>query len=403
MSKKAKKRKKKAVKQSAKKANYSAKRKRKKAKQNNSDAARLYRFVKRQVKKMLPDMLPENRKTLVMMIIGLVRSGDGRLSKMAEKVCYHHKIPSLVDRFRRFIRNENIDVTVEYGPFAQEIFQALQDEEKIVLMIDSTKMGGNCICLMVSVYYGGRALPLAWTVFKGRKGHSSQERQLELLKRVKEMLPLKASVVLVADGEFDGSKVVAWFQAQPSWLYVCRTSQSNKVFYQGQWVALNELKLEEEQEAFFPDLTFTESNQIPKVNILVIWHQGHQEHWFFVCNAENLAEAKRWYTKRFTIETLFSDLKGRGFNLDNTRLWIPERVSRLVFVAALAYYFIIVLGVNAFINRDYERLVRTDACYHSLFSIGLIYLNYLLNQYREFPSFQSLPPPTLYFPQTVPL
>ncbi|NJN98921.1 MAG: IS4 family transposase, partial [Anaerolineales bacterium] len=41
---------------------------------------------------------------------------------------------------------------------------------------------------------------------------------------------------------------------------------------------------------------------------------------------------------RFTTETLFSDLKGRGFHLDDTRLWQPERLHRLLLAAAIAYF-----------------------------------------------------------------
>jgi hypothetical protein len=41
-----------------------------------------------------------------------------------------------------------------------------------------------------------------------------------------------------------------------------------------------------------------------------------------------LQEAFNWYRKRFRIETLFSDLKGRGFNLQKSGLRAPERVSQ---------------------------------------------------------------------------
>jgi hypothetical protein len=48
-----------------------------------------------------------------------------------------------------------------------------------------------------------------------------------------------------------------------------------------------------------------------------------------------LQEAFNWYRKRFRIETLFSDLKGRGFNLQKSGLRAPERVSRLIIAAIL--------------------------------------------------------------------
>jgi hypothetical protein len=49
--------------------------------------------------------------------------------------------------------------------------------------------------------------------------------------------------------------------------------------------------------------------------------------------------------------------------------------------------------VEAIISRAFEQLVRTDAFYHSLFQLGLIYLDHLLNEYLDFPSLIDLPPP----------
>ncbi|ATZ68895.1 transposase (plasmid) [Acinetobacter haemolyticus] len=47
------------------------------------------------------------------------------------------------------------------------------------------------------------------------------------------------------------------------------------------------------------------------------------------------ASAIRDYALRWEIETLFSCLKGRGFNLENTRLTDPRRVKKLIAVLAI--------------------------------------------------------------------
>jgi hypothetical protein len=52
------------------------------------------------------------------------------------------------------------------------------------------------------------------------------------------------------------------------------------------------------------------------------------------------ASAIRDYALRWEIETLFSCLKGRGFNLENTRLTDPRRVKKLI---AVLYRFLLVL------------------------------------------------------------
>ena len=368
------------------------KRQAKRAKKNMSDAARLYRVVLRHIRQQASTMLLENQMTLAMMISGMLRGRSGQLRKMANAVQYNGKKESLIDRFRRFVRNQNLEVAVEYAPFGQRMLQAL-GQGPIVLMIDSTKMGGQCLCLMVSVYYKSRALPLAWVTYKGRKGHSSQAMQGQLFKRIKALLPTDVPVVLVGDGEFDGSEVIDWFQHDSQWCYVCRTDKTNKILYQEQWLGLHELPLTEGQEAFLTGVRFTQKNNIGPVNILAVWHQARQEHWFFVTNCQSAAQAKAFYTLRFTTETLFSDLKGRGFNLDDTRLWQPDRLHRLIWVAAIAYFFMIVLGVEAIVSGVFRQLVRTDAFYHSLFQLGLFYLDHIFNELLDFPSLTSLPPP----------
>lgn len=365
---------------------------RKRGRRNMSDAARLYRVVFSHIRDYLPTMLVENLITLAMMVTGILRGRSGQFRKMADGVQYKGKKESLIDRFRRFVRNRNIEVEVGYAPFGQKLLRAIE-RGPIILMIDSTKLGGRCLCLMVSVYYKSRAVPLAWVTYKGRKGHSSQEVQLRLFKQVKALLPANKPVVLVGDGEFDGSEVVEWFNQQGQWRYVCRTHKTNRIFYREQWVGLTELPLTKAQGTFFTGVRFTEENNIGPVNILAVWHTGRAEHWFFVTNCQTDTEAKDLYTLRFTTETLFSDLKDRGFHLDDTRLWDPDRLHRLILSAAIAYFFVVALGVQSIVSGAFRQLVRTDAFYHSLFQLGLFFLNHLLNELLLFPSLTNLPPP----------
>lgn len=357
-----------------------------------SDAIRLNKVILNHLLNLLPDMNEDNRLTLAMMITGLLRARNGQLKKIARAVRYGHKKESLIERFRRLVKNDQLVTGVEYNPFVQLVLAALS-QEKLVLIIDSTKIGGACICLMVSVYYKSRALPLAWVVYKGKKGHSCQETQLALFKTVKALLPPTSPVILVGDGEFDGTQVVSWFETETTWQYVCRTDQTTLIGSQDHWQALQHLPLTPGKDGFLSGVRFTQAHQVGPVNILVAWHAAKKCHWFFVTNCDTQAEAQKWYRKRFTTETLFADFKGRGFHLDETRLWRPPRLDRLVLAAAMAYVFTILWGVEAIVSGAFRQLVRTDAFYHSLFQLGLIYLDHLLNEFLSFPESLTLPRP----------
>ena len=357
-----------------------------------SNEIRLFRTVARMINKFLPGMLEENRVTLAYLITGIIGSREVQFRQVANRVVYPGKETSLVERFRRFIRNQNIVVKVEFNPFVSLILASLS-QTRLVLAVDSTKVGGGCLCLMVSVVYKSRALPLCWVVFKGRKGHSAAEIQLALMESLQVLLPPDLAVIILGDGEFDGSELLAWFEQQPTWRYVCRTAQRLLVYYQAQWLALADLALSEGEEAFLTDLIFTQTGQVGPLNILVIWHEQEKEHWFFVTNFTDPHQAKKWYHQRFSIETLFSDIKGRGFHLGKTRIWLPERLERLIFAVALAYLFTVFWGVELIRHGPFDRLFRTDRFYHSLFQLGLSHLHHLLKFCLPIPELSALPPP----------
>lgn len=380
------------------KARRRQKRQNKKRKRNNSDAARLFRFILRELSKQLPHILIEHRISLAMLVTGLLRGRSGRLTQIAEKVLYRHKKPSLVTRFQRFIKSSWVDVEAYYAPLAQEFLGAVEPGP-IVLMIDSTKMGGRCICLMVSVYYKKRALPLAWLCFKGKKGHSTQAVQIGLLEQVKTLLPDDTPVVLVGDGEFDGADLLNWLKEETDWEFVCRTKHTTLVYYQGKWVSLTEvvaeLGLAPGETSFLSQVSFVQSHPVEKLNIFIAWHQEKQKHIFFVTNCATEAEAKHWYDKRFSIETCFADFKSRGLYLHLTRIRTPDRLARLILAAAFAYYLLILLGIESIFSGIFRQLVRTDAFYHSLSQLGFIFLDHILNEGDLFPDLEPLPKPHL--------
>ena len=273
--------------------------------------------------------------------------------------------------------------------------------QDIILMIDTSKVGGNCICLMLSVYYNGRALPLCWSVYKGRKGHSSCQLQLSLLDYITKHIDKDTNIILLGDGEFDSTDLIKWLIKKPNWQYVCRTAKNIHVFYEQSWVSLSELPLITGEDAFFTEVLFTKSAKIEHVNIAALWNEEDECHWFMVTDMKSIEEAQQWYRFRFTIETLFSDLKGRGFNIDKTRLYHPERVSRLMLTTVIAYLFSIFLGTEAILNGAVAFLAcAADSIvdtYYSLFKIGLMYLDHLLNECETFPRWLRIPSPDEFY------
>ena len=71
--------------------------------------------------------------------------------------------------------------------------------------MDGSGVGRGCVALMIHVLYKGRALPLAWRVRQGPKGHCPEDLHIALVALMRACLPAGTQVVLLGDGEFDGT------------------------------------------------------------------------------------------------------------------------------------------------------------------------------------------------------
>jgi hypothetical protein len=82
------------------------------------------------------------------------------------------------------------------------------------------------------------------------------------------------------------------------------------------------------------------------------------------------------------IETLFGALKSRGFNLEETRLQEPERLSRLLALLALAFTWTFVVGEwQAVINA--LKLKKHGYPPQSIFRLGLNILCRLVTNFEQ--------------------
>lgn len=71
--------------------------------------------------------------------------------------------------------------------------------------MDGSVVGRGCVALMMHVVYKGRALPLAWLVRQGKKGHFPEAWHIALVEQVQALLPAGAQVVWLGDGACDGT------------------------------------------------------------------------------------------------------------------------------------------------------------------------------------------------------
>ena len=353
-----------------------------------SDNLRRYRAIRDALTQGYPGQpsgtVARHLTTLAALISGIVGSKSTQLPSIAAKIPDGTKPESRVKRLTRWLDNARILEEGYFLPYAERLLAHLA-VETLVLVMDGSAVGRGGTALMLHVIYKGRALPLAWRVRQGPKGHFPEALHIALVELIRACLPAGARVVFLGDGECDGTALQKTL-TDMGWSYACRTAVSTVAMWQGdtfrlevvgscskpgRLIALQEARIT--REAYGP------------IMVRCCWAKGCQEPLYLVSNMATAEEACRLYQKRFRIETFFSDQKSRGFHIHKSHISDVQRLSRLLIASCLAYIWVVYLG--ALCERDgWRRIVhRRQRCDLSLFQLGMRFLEYILNEDLPIP------------------
>jgi hypothetical protein len=338
-----------------------------------SDTYRRYAAIKRSLMQFYQPRPTGHRErhlnTLVALICGLAGGHRAHLSTIADHApSGPADQESVIARFRRWLKHDAHTVDGWFLPVAQAVVENLA-QQPLVLVMDGSAVGRGCVALMLSVVYHGRALPLAWVVVQGEKGHFPQAAHCALLAQVQPLIPPTAAVTMLGDGEFDGTALQAALRQQ-QWHYVCRTAPNIVMTVYGRDYHIGDLApMRGELLAVRP--AWMTAQQYGPVSVLGIWEAAYDAPIYLVTNMVDLAAALAAYRKRAHIETFFSDQKSRGFHIHRSHLSDPVRLARLLIASCLAYLWLVYLGVCVLRDGWLKRLHRQDRCDLSLFRLGV--------------------------------
>src|SRR6266702_6492297 len=305
-----------------------------------SDNLRRYRAIRHALVQCYPTSSRGNfarhLNTLAALISGIVGSKSTQLPHIATKVPDGTKPESRVKRFARWCDNAHILEDVYFLPYADVLLRHLA-LQTVVLVMDGSGVGRGCAALMIHVIYKGRALPLAWRVRQGPKGHCPEDLHIALVELVSGLVPEGASVVFLGDGAFDGIRLQQTMQ-DAGWFSVCRTGCHMTASWDGERFRLDILGacIKPGTLIELSEVLLTREDYGP-IMLLCCWAKGYKDPLYLVTNMASADEACRLYTKRFRIETFFLGQKSRGFHLHKSHIADPHRLGRLLMAACLAY------------------------------------------------------------------
>ncbi len=327
------------------------------------------------------------------MIGSLIRGGRASLQCIGQGMDLEIDLESRVKKAKRWLKSKWTDAETHFIPYLIPIIRSLSKSNRIIVAIDGSSIG-DCMTLMISIIWKNRAIPVCWTVRKAPKGHFPEQMHVDLIKTAADIfesvLGKGHPIVLLGDGEFDGVELMKTCR-QVGWQFVVRTGKDCLISDNEQAdgaTRFDAIIPQLGQDTFFmPDIRVTRQ-AYGEINALR-WHEKKYEHpLYLLTNIEEAPLAIFCYKKRYCIETFFSDIKSRGFNINRTRISNPEMIFNLIIIAALAFILAILTAFEGINSELLPKFIRKDRVKNlSIFQIGLRTIKFLCQKQHCF-SFQ---------------
>jgi hypothetical protein len=248
-------------------------------------------------------------------------------------------------RFRRWFDSPLVDVRRFYAPF---IRSALADwsGHPLYVGLDTTSVGNRLVIARTAIIYRGRAVPLAWQVFKRKSVMLAFNQYAGLIQYTAHLIPANAAVILLGDRGFRDVRLMT-LARQLDWHFRLRL-EANELVWSGrrQPVRLDRWELGPYQPHFLHRVYLTQQHYGP-VNVALVWDgQPHHEPWRIATDQAAGLPTLTDYALRMGIDLGFLDDKSAGFRLEDTEL-IPSRLNHLLLVMALCSLYLVSLGTEA--------------------------------------------------------
>lgn len=210
-------------------------------------------------------------------------------------------------------------------------------------------------------------------------GSSNLLRQQQMLTPVLRLLR-PYPILVLGDREFHSVKLAKWLQ-QRNVDFALRQKkgtciQDDDAVYR----PLKDLDIQPGTSRFYQNISYTKSHQLGNFNLAIYWKRkyrgrGPKEPWYILTSLNSLPRSLSVYAARWGIETMFRDLKTRGYNLEETKV-NERRLLAIILLISIAYTLATLQGVSLQNTGVTEYICRPNepersAKRHSSFWIGL--------------------------------
>lgn len=297
--------------------------------------------IEEDFKRRHPQYHKSRREALVTLTDVMLRVRSSNLMELAATL--PREIGAAEHRYQyieRQLKNKEIVPDIVIKPYACEVIERLAaNGQTIILQLDQSHINDTNEVLMLSVRLRKRALPVAWRV-RSTQGNIGFGIQKELLNSVCSWLPENAKIMLAADRFYGTAALVGWCQ-EALWSYRIRLKGNLTLSHED-----GEITTGDVVTRLAPGIVGAELyGSGVKTNIGVLHEKGHKEPWIIAMDAAPNIYTTLDYGMRWGIESMFSDMKSRGFGLMQSHIQKPDRLERLILIMSLALYWAVSCGM----------------------------------------------------------
>jgi hypothetical protein len=276
---------------------------------------------------------------------GVVLARQCGPSKVAEKLGQVSKVKSMARRLERWLANERFDWSKCCRVWSRFVLRQYVGE-RVILLVDETKLGKHLAVMVVGLAYRGGCIPLAFWCYPPEAWPMGQVHLIEeLLCWVAEGIPDGCQPLVQADRGIGTSPDLIRVVEALGWHYLFRIQgQTRFQFPDGRSVALKEV-VNKSGQWTAAGKVFKKAGWLPAI-AHVIWDLPYVQAWCLVTNCP--AISGRLYARRYWQEASFRDLKSDGWQWQASHIFTPHHANALVLVLTVAYAFVLSLGTLVF-------------------------------------------------------
>ena len=287
------------------------------------------------------------KKFIIRFIIALIICKNVRSNEVGEWLNDEVEVSSNVRRIQRFYA----EVDLNYYQIALLLLFLLPSKEKLTLCIDRSNWSYSSLdinLLVVTAYCRGVGVPLWFDLLDNKGGNSNTGQRKRLINKLLRILPKKRIACIIADREFIGFK---WWQflLQKKLPFYIRIRKNAQLIYKGKKQAAADWGYAI-RNRYLKSVTL-EDSQSKEVEIQgnvaikrLAYQPGEDTHLIVLTN-QDVKTALEQYRKRWSIEVFFQSIKGRGFQIEDTRLSSLTAIKKLFALVCLTFASCFYVGI----------------------------------------------------------